>query len=255
MINEFLENQVVQTWIAPIITTSIVGLVSFGVNIFRKRRDEVKNINKYLAAEEKMIEIIRPFFIQELKLNKAMIEDARSGIIKEFELIDESFIKIEDIKNIIILDILKTRFIKEENKQKLIDNLYDVFNEDSLENTKYIQDSNIYNYKDILNKSNIMIKKYNDTIFMTLSLIAALICAILPFIKYEKISENVILYNNMFTIGLLLISIGISILFIICIIPDIFKKKVKNREQKLKNMKEQIKEDIEKIYKSNKDNL
>ncbi|MCQ2026640.1 hypothetical protein [Clostridium butyricum] len=87
MINEFLENQVVQTWIAPIITTSIVGLVSFGVNIFRKRRDEVKNINKYLAAEEKMIEIIRPFFIQELKLNKAMIEDARSGIIKEFKLI------------------------------------------------------------------------------------------------------------------------------------------------------------------------
>ncbi|MCQ2026810.1 hypothetical protein, partial [Clostridium butyricum] len=132
---------------------------------------------------------------------------------------------------------------------------YDVFNEDSLENTKYIQDSNIYNYKDILNKSNIMIKKYNDTIFMTLSLIAALICAILPFIKYEKISENEILYNNMFTIGLLLISIGISILLIICIIPDIFKKKVKNREQKLKNMKEQIKEDIEKIYKSNKDNL
>lgn len=184
----FLENQIIQAWIAPIVTAILIALGGYGINVFRKKRQVQQNINIYSAAEEKLVETIRPFFIQELMLNKNVIDDTRNAIIREFGLDDNIFIKIEDIKNIIILDILRTRFIKEEDKKKLIESAYNVFNSYGINCTdKNIQEytdreeisakfNKVDLYRDYFKYKNLEIEKYNKILMIiTLGIISILI--------------------------------------------------------------------------------
>lgn len=232
-IMKFLENQIVQAWIAPIIIAIIMGLGGYGINIFRKKRKAEKSIDTYSAAEEKLIDIIRPFFIQELDLDSNVIEAARKGIVQEFRLDDDLFIGMEKIRNILILDILRTRFIKEEDKKRLIDKTYLIFNEEKLElntNSNYIntKESEIEEYKDSL--TNVILS------IMVMILSGVIIFTVLKTTNNIFISNT--LANSMMGFLAVIITITTSLLII-------YEIRIKNNKKKLKFMEELFNEQME----------
>lgn len=254
-ITTILENQIIQAWIAPIVTTVLIALGGYGINIFRKKRQVQQNINIYSAAEEKLVEIIRPFFIQELMLDKNVIEDTRNAIIREFGLDGDVFIKIDDVKNIIILDILRTRFIKEEDKKKLIESAYNVFNYYGINCTCKNMQKNIdskdisaeFNKidlnKDYLKYKNLEIEKYNRLLII---IISGITCIIFLLTISSQIKMNIGSIEKIGSYTAIIMSILAIIITAIGIIPDFLGrsskkvKKINNFSEILKEMEKEI---------------
>lgn len=190
----FFSDETIKVWIAPIITGVIVALIVAFITLFIKRKNTVNYINTISAAEEKLIEILRPFFIQELELTEDVLIDSRKSIIREYKLRDDKFISIQEIKEIIILDILRTRFIKEEDKKRLIESTYNTFNKykNSVQKDKdYIKTIYFDNAKSI-NEDETKVEKYNSLLSILASIIAVLITLIMiPLIIKPSDNKNV----------------------------------------------------------------
>lgn len=231
----FLENETVQAWIAPIIVVIVTTLGGYAINLFRKKRQVEKSIDTYSAAEEKLIDILRPFFIQELELNNNIIEAARKGIIREFRLDDNSFIGMEEIQNILILDILKTRFIKEEDKKRLIDETYTAFDVDSLK-TKSNTDINYLNIKEL------EVEQYKNNFAAVMTSIMLMGVGLITVIN----TSDVFYYDG-------LINVMVGGLTLICSIMLIVTVKIKNEKKKIEIMKE-LESKETKLYEKSKEN-
>lgn len=262
VISGFFENTTVQAWIAPIVTSILVALGGYGISIFKKKKQVQKNINIYSAAEEKLIEILRPFFIQKLRLDKSVIEDTRSAIIREFGLEDNIFIKIDDIKNIIILDILKTRFIKEEDKKNLIESTYKVFDSFELNNNDENEGENIDNKgkkmslnkldleKNYLKDKNLEIQKYNSNLAAIITIIMGIILATL-LIKPEYLRNIGSELKNSSEIIISIIVLTVTLISVCT--TEITYKRFKNRNDKIKELYREINKIDNELYKRKSD--
>ncbi len=120
----FLENEIVVNWIAPIITSLIVLAIPVIISKMVRNYNNVKNVNE---TNKKIISAIRPFIIQQIDINLQSIVNIREAILKESKLKDREIYSIEDIQNKLLLDIAETRYLKEQEKQNLMNFTYKVF--------------------------------------------------------------------------------------------------------------------------------
>ena len=139
----FLTNEIVVNWIAPIITGLIVvAIPTIIVKIFRLRQDR----KKVREANQRFLDSIRPYIIQEIEISASFITDIRDVVINESGLKDKYVYSEMQLRNKLIMDINESKYIDENNKDKLIKFTYDVFKHFSV-NDKVIvkQDSNSVN--------------------------------------------------------------------------------------------------------------
>lgn len=126
ILKPILTNQIIVDWIAPIVTGLIVLLAPVILTKFIKNNTLLKNIKD---VNNKIINTIRPFIIQRIEINSHFISDLRKAIIKENEIKEKYIFNEIQIRNKILLDISETRFLKENEKQDLINFTYKVFND------------------------------------------------------------------------------------------------------------------------------
>lgn len=119
-----LENEIIVNWIAPIVTSLIVLAIPV---IFSKMLRRYNNVKKVNETNKKIINAIRPFIIQQIDINLQSVVNIRDAIIKESQLKDREVYSIEDIQNKLLLDIAETRYLKEQEKQNLMNFTYKVF--------------------------------------------------------------------------------------------------------------------------------
>lgn len=239
---KFLENQTVQAWIAPIIVTIIITLGGYAINVFRRKRQAEKNINTYSAAEDKLLESLMPFFIQEINLDKSLILDVRKAIIREYGLDEDKFITIDEIKNTLVLNILKTSFIKEEDKKRIVEGVYKTF--DSFKFNVEEDGGNIENYVNIKEKE---IQRYQNKLIYILT--AMSIIGLILWLTLRTVEMSGEIELPMGKPGLIVLVVLISLLTVFTssvgdVVIEVNKKimeyEIKKKASRLKKIKDEI---------------
>ena len=195
---DFFENTIVISWIAPIITgvvvviiTSIVGKI---LSMWWKNRAFVRRVN---GANEKYINNILPYMIQKIDLNREVLYSIKSAISLEYQIAMKYMYTNEQIRNQIILNISNTRFLTENNKAELIDNVIKVFNE--------IGES-------IEEKTVTKRKKRIDKKYPTITLISGLIfIAVICGENADKIDDPNSIVQLLIILALIIIMVSLSI--------------------------------------------
>lgn len=142
----FLENEIVVNWVAPIFTDLVSFVLPIIVVGIVRGFKKVKSVKE---ANEKIINAIRPFIIQQINIEIQTVEKIRTAILKEAQLKEKDVYSLEEIQNKLILDISETRYLKEQEKQNLIDFTYKVFSGNI--KSKKSKDSKNENSKKIVN--------------------------------------------------------------------------------------------------------
>ncbi len=122
----FLHNDIVTNWIAPIIGT-IIAVLAVRLLIERYKGKSVISIIK--LANNRFIDAVRPFFIQEIEINMKIINNIRNAIKREYCADDNMLYTVEQLEEQIILDISETKYLTEERKTELIHNVYNKFDD------------------------------------------------------------------------------------------------------------------------------
>ena len=123
-LTNILHNDIVTNWIAPIIGT-IVAVLAVRLLLERYKGKSVISIIR--LANNRFIDAVRPFFIQEIEINMKIINNIRNAIKREYCADDNMLYTIEQLEEQIILDISETKYLTEERKTELIHNVYDKF--------------------------------------------------------------------------------------------------------------------------------
>jgi hypothetical protein len=124
IIAEFLRNDIMIYWIAPMIGTIIVVIA---IKLFMDRYKSKTIISIINIANNRFIDAVRPFFIQEIEINMKIIHNIRNAIKREYCADDNMLYTIEQLEEQIILDISETKYLTEERKKELIHNVYRKF--------------------------------------------------------------------------------------------------------------------------------
>lgn len=128
---DFFINDFTKVWIAPIITAIVSGIFIY---TFTKQRETKKQISNIEAAEEKLISIITPFYINGCNLSKSAIESIRQEVLRKFGLDHTQLIDYFALKNAIIYIISESRFINECIKVNLISQVENDFSDFDINN-------------------------------------------------------------------------------------------------------------------------
>lgn len=121
LINDFFNNEIIRIWVAPIITGAGVLFIGYFANVIWKKRKVTKQLDVVRIAENKIIDMVRPFIIKELPISQEVIEDIRDSVIREFSIKEDEFMDLKDLKKSLIYDIVNTNYIDESTKAKLIE--------------------------------------------------------------------------------------------------------------------------------------
>lgn len=120
----FLTNEIVINWIAPIITALVTAGIPVGLaKLVQSKRDERK-IND---ANQRFINAIRPYIIQEISILPKFISDIRNIVVQEAGVKDKFVYSELNLRNKLIIDITESKYIDEKNKEKLIKFTYGIF--------------------------------------------------------------------------------------------------------------------------------
>lgn len=120
-IEGFLRSGVLLNWIAPILGT-IIGAI--GVKLLIDRYKSKSVISIINIANNRFVDAIRPFFIDETEIDMKIVINIRNAIKREYCADDDMIYTIEQLKEQIILDISETKYLSEEKKKQLIHNVY-----------------------------------------------------------------------------------------------------------------------------------
>lgn len=126
-IEPFLTNSVIETWIAPIITAIVTAIVIHIGSSFIRNKKKQKAINE---ANEKILNSIRPFIIQQIPITQEQIISIKNAVVLTTKLNPYELYTMDEIKDRLILDISETRFLKEIDKNKLFEVISDIFKEE-----------------------------------------------------------------------------------------------------------------------------
>ena len=120
----FIKNDIMTNWIAPIIGTIIVMIA---IKLFMDRFKSKTVISIINIANNRFIDAIRPFFIQEIEIDMKIVNNIRNAIKREYCADDNMLFTIEQLEEQIILDISETKYLTEDRKRELIHNVYSKF--------------------------------------------------------------------------------------------------------------------------------
>ncbi len=124
IIKTFMTNEIVTNWIAPIITPLIATLISIGIAKLIQRKKDERKIND---ANQRFVNAIRPYIIQEISIMPEFICDIRNVVVQESGVKDKFVYSELDLRNRLIMDINESKYIDENNKEKLIKFAYNIF--------------------------------------------------------------------------------------------------------------------------------
>lgn len=190
IVKPILTNQIIVDWIAPIITGLIVLILPTVIAKIIKTRNFLKNVNE---INNKIINTIRPFIIQRIEINSSFITDIRNAIIKENQIREKYIFNEIEIRNRILLDISETRFLKENEKQELINFTYEVFKNF---NEKQIEPNASYEEREAQKNRKISIVTYSSVIIISL-IIMLVAYSVKP--VDSNIEDNVVVLVSMIT--------------------------------------------------------
>lgn len=176
IIKNFLTNQIIVNWVAPIITGLIVVVIpTILIRLFQMKKDK----RKVDDANQRYLNSIRPYIIQKITIDRKFISDIRRVVIKE-SCIKEKYIYTEvELRNKLILDITEDSYISEIDKKELIDFTYEVF---IGFNMKEINEAEIYK-----NRKKTVVLFDRNTIVLIVSLF---ICTIIQITSGEDANLN-----------------------------------------------------------------
>ena len=176
IIKNFLTNQIIVNWVAPIITGLIVVVIpTILIRLFQMKKDK----RKVDDANQRYLNSIRPYIIQKITIDRKFISDIRRVVIKE-SCIKEKYIYTEvELRNKLILDITEDSYISEIDKKELIDFTYEVF---TGFNMKEINEAEIYK-----NRKKTVVLFDRSTIVLIVSLF---ICTIIQITSGEDANLN-----------------------------------------------------------------
>ena len=198
ILKPILTNQIIVDWIAPIITGLIVLLIPAIITRVIKNRNLLKNIKD---INNKIINTIRPFIIQRKEISSHFISDLRKAIIKENGIKEKYIFNEIEIRNKILLDISETRFLKENDKQDLINFTYEIFKDfdekQMLSNTSY---------EDIEEQKIKKMSILSTSIILIVSLIIMLIAYIVKPVN-SNIEDNIVILITMISAMISIISL------------------------------------------------
>ena len=218
IIKNFLTNQIIVNWVAPIITGLIVvAIPTILIRLFQTRKDK----RKVDDANQRYLNSIRPYIIQKITIDRNFISDIRRVVIKE-SCIKEKYIYTEvELRNKLILDITEDSYISEIDKKELIDFAYEVF---TGFNTKEFNETEISKNK---TKNVVLFDKH-----IVVLIVSLIICTIIQITSEEDANLN----ENM-TFGLSYIIAFFS--FIITLL-SYFNISFKSRVSSELNFKEKL---------------
>lgn len=227
---KFLRDPGVIGWIAPIITTVFIPVI---VKLIFKKINTQKTINVVTVANSKILEALRPLFIQKIYVDKKLLNDIISAISMEYDLDINMLINIKQIKEKLVYDISVTRFMDEKEKIDRINNLYKNFsdygydyNNCGKENIVNLNNGNIFgvvgniksipklrkiNNIDRLNKEKEKLRILNQKIVIICSIIAIIIFSEVVIYNYNFIVDNLLLIITITGIIFTIISFYITI--------------------------------------------
>ncbi|MCH3962678.1 MAG: hypothetical protein LKE46_00150 [Clostridium sp.] len=207
----FVESRFFLEWIKPIVTPLMVTLITYSVGVLRKRRKSESVIRSVKVANKQLVDAVRPFFIQKIKLRKEVILNIRNAIKERYDNIElDSLFTLDQIKENIILDISETRFLKDQDKFDLIDFTEDTFKEYvPEENEQIAENQNI----DMLIRERDKIARYDEMLIFTM---VPIIVTVLMFLIQNvfMISKNHKPVNIFFSTENIFIAAGIAVLII-----------------------------------------
>jgi hypothetical protein len=205
-IEDFLRNGILLNWIAPILGT-IIGAIGIKLLIDRYKSKSVISIIN--IANNRFVDAIRPFFIEEIEIDMKIVINIRNAIKREYCADDDMIYTIEQLKEQIILDISETKYLSEERKKQLIHNVYLKFDNFQTETDTDIVEEQTELIKYEINK--LRVNNYYLAIISVLIIVMAIILLIsffytlnfnnlywliiiLPLILFiaEMITENVV---------------------------------------------------------------
>ncbi len=214
-IENFLQSGVLLNWIAPILGT-VVGAIAVKLLIDRYKSKSVISIIN--VANNRFIDAIRPFFIEEIEIDMKVVINIRNAIKREYCADDDMIYTIEQLEEQIILDISETKYLSEERKKQLIHNVYAKFDNFKTETDTDIMEEQTELIKYEINK--LRTNNYYLAIISVIIIVMAIILLIsyfytlnfnnlywliiiLPLVLFiaEMITEN-ILQNNKIKKGL-----------------------------------------------------
>jgi hypothetical protein len=164
-------------------------------------------------ANNRFVDAIRPFFIEEIEIDMKIVINIRNAIKREYCADDDMIYTIEQLKEQIILDISETKYLSEERKKQLIHNVYLKFDNFQAETDTEIVEEQTELIKYEINK--LRANNYYLAIISVLIIVMAIILLIsyfytlnfnnlywliiiLPLILFiaEMITENVVQNNR-----------------------------------------------------------
>ena len=230
-IKQILSNSIIIGWVAPIVTGVLLAIIVRFVLERNKSKELLLRIEK---ANENYTNAIRPFIIQKIPINKALIGDIKKAVIKKYALKESMIYSEEELKSKILLDVADTRFLTEESKCDLIEFAYK-----NLNNPGLIREHNSNIEEDERQKIN----KYTLAIYSLLAIgsLLILLIAILnnpESMKYENnpviIISSIIALVSLFNIIGPSISLEVANASLVAIsfnlLETIFGLKIKKRQ-------------------------
>ena len=236
IIKPILINQIIIDWIAPIITGLLVLLIPTIITRVIKNRNLLRNIKD---INDKIINTVRPFIIQRIEINSHLISDLRKSIIKENGIKEKYIFNEIEIRNKILLDISETRFLKENEKQDLINFTYQIFKDFD---EKQIETNT--NYEDIEEQKVKKISIITTATILIISLIIMLIAYIIKPVN-TNIEDNIVILITMMSATISLLSLFMDYMEMKSLYGKTLINITKNIDRGLyigiKNIKEKIK--------------
>lgn len=211
----FLRNDIIINWIAPIIGSCIVVIA---IKLFLDRNKSKTVISIINIANNRFIDAIRPFFIQEIEINMNIVNNIRNAIKREYCADDNMLYTIEQLEEQIILDISETKYLTEERKKELIHNVYIKFDVLKNEKHEFHTEEQTELIKSEINK----LKSSNSRLFVLFILV--IMMTIILLINYFYTLD----FSNLY----LLIIILPLIMFIVEMITDNMVQHKKNSSRK-----------------------
>ncbi len=215
IINNFLRNDIMINWIAPIIGTCIVVIA---IKLFMDRYRSKAVIGIINIANNRFIDAIRPFFIQEIEINMKIVNNIRNAIKREYCAEDNMLFTIEQLEEQIILDISETKYLTEERKKELIHNVYIKF--DDLKNE--VHENHTEEQTELIKSEITRLKNSNSRLLILFILV--IMMTIILLINYFYTLD----FSNLY----LLIIILPLIMFIVEMITDNMVQNKKNSIKK-----------------------
>lgn len=209
-INSLITNNIMVAWVAPIVTTLIATLLLFIISIVVKRKKSISVIKTITVANKRLMDSIRPFFIQRIKLNKDILLNIISSIAREYDLEIDVMLSTNEIKENIILDVSETRFLKDTDKMELIDFIDAVFKEYKVPETNNMERYN--KMQEFLLEEREHIKNYNKQLVVTSSatILVSIVAFVVSFKKFY-IGHSEMLFNSVMALATLVIVVLIVI--------------------------------------------